>query len=118
MRIVGLSRFCAFFCVTFLLQDEPKLPPDEKGLDRSRSRRTCSRSGRSARRAGPNATGELVILSKHTIYKRFHFSLCQRNYEQVRLVHEIVIAVPVPQIQEQIVEVMNDFLNAVLFRSF
>ena len=49
----------------------------------------------------------LVILSKHTFYIRFHLSLCQRNYEQVRLVHLIVIAVPVPQIQEQIVDVIK-----------
>ena len=61
-----------------------------------RSRWTCSRSGR-----------VLVILSKHTFYKRFHSSLCQRNYEQVRLVHQMVIAVPVPQIQEQIVDVIE-----------
>ena len=25
--------FCVRFCVTFLLQDEPKLPLDEEGLD-------------------------------------------------------------------------------------
>ena len=62
---------------------------------------------RSARRAGPNAAAVLVILSKHTFYKRFHSFLCQRNYEQVRLVHLIVIAVPVPQIQEQIVDVIK-----------
>ena len=78
---------------------------DDGGL--LHSRWTCSRSGRSARRAGPNAAGVLVILSKHTFYKRFHSSLCQRNYEQVRLVHLIVIAVPVPQIQEQIVDVIK-----------
>ena len=58
-----------------------------------------------AQRAGPNAAGVLVLLSKHTFCIRFH-SLCQRNCEQVRLVHLIVIAVPVPQIQEQIVEVI------------
>ena len=62
---------------------------------------------RSARRAGPNAAGVLVNFSKHTFYTRFHFSLCQRNYEQVRLVHLIVIAVPVPQIQEHIVDVIK-----------
>ena len=33
--------------------------------------------------------------------------MCQRNYEQVRLVHLTVIAVPVPQIQEQIVDVIK-----------
>ena len=76
-----------------------------------RSRRVAAAShlsGRSARRARPNAAGVLVILSKHTFYIRFHLSLCQRNYEQVRLVHLIVIAVLVPQIQEQIVEVISD----------
>ena len=36
-----------------------------------------------------------------------HLSLCQRNYEQVRLLHLIVVAVPVPQIEEQIVDVIN-----------
>ena len=65
----------------------------------------------SARRAGPNAAGVLVILSKHTFHKRFRSSLCQRNFEQVRLVHLIVIAVPVPQIQEQIVEVIEVILQ-------
>ena len=49
----------------------------------------------------------LVILSKHTFYIRFQLSLCQRNYEQVRLVHLKVIAVPVPKIQEQIVDVIK-----------
>ena len=34
-------------------------------------------------------------------------SLCQRNCEQVRLVHLIVIAVPVPQIREQIVDMIK-----------
>ena len=75
-----------------------------------RSRRVAAasrRSGRSARRAGPNAAGVLVNLSKHTFYTRFHFSLCQRNYEQVRLVHLTVIAFPVPQILEQSVEVIK-----------
>ena len=72
-----------------------------------RSRWTCPRSGRSARRAGPNAAGVLVILSKHTFYTRFHLSLCQRNYGQVRLVHLIVIAVPMPQIQLQIVDAIK-----------
>ena len=43
-------------------------------------------------------------LQTHTFYIRFHLSLCQRNNYQVRLVHLIVIAVPVPQIQEQIDE--------------
>ena len=64
-----------------------------------RSPRPRSSRGRNARRAGPNAAGVLVILSKHTIYIRFHLSLRQRNYEQVRLVHLIVVAVPLPQIQ-------------------
>ena len=54
----------------------------------------------------------LVILSKHTFYIRFHLTLCQRNSEQVRLVHLIVIAVPVPQIQEQIVEVIKGSADA------
>ena len=72
-----------------------------------RSPRPRSSRGRNARRAGPNAAGVLVILSKHTIYIRFHLSLRQRNYEQVRLVHLIVVAVPLPQIQEQIVEVIK-----------
>ena len=58
------------------------------------------------RRVGPNAAGVLVILSKHTFYIRLHLSLCQRSYEQVGLVHLTVIAVLVPQIQEQIVEVI------------
>ena len=56
---------------------------------------------------GRTLQGVLVILSKHTFYIRFHLSLCQRNYEQVRLVHLIVIAVPAPQIQEQIVDVIK-----------
>ena len=42
-------------------------------ITRRANRRTCSRSGRSARRAGPNAAGLLFVLSKHTFYKRFHF---------------------------------------------
>ena len=46
----------------------------------------------------------LVILSKHTFYIRFHLSLCQRNCEQVRLT---IIAVLVPQIREQIVDVIK-----------
>ena len=53
----------------------------------------------------------LVILSKHTFYIRFHLSWCQRNFEQVRLVHLTVIAVPVPQIQEQIVDVIKVILQ-------
>ena len=35
------------------------------------------------------------------------FSLCQRNYEQVRLVHLTGIVVLVPQIKEQIVNVIK-----------
>ena len=34
-------------------------------------------------------------------------SLCQRYCEQVRLVHLTVLAVPVPQIREQIVDVIK-----------
>ena len=49
----------------------------------------------------------LVNLSKHTFCTRFHFSVCQRNYEQVRLVHLTVLAVPLPQIREQIVDVIK-----------
>ena len=78
---------------------------DDGGL--LRSRWTCSRSGRSARRAGPNAAGVLVILSKHTFHTRFHLSLCQRYCEQVRLEHLTVIAVLVPQIREQIIDVIK-----------
>ena len=37
----------------------------------------------------------------------FHLSLCQRNYEQVRLVHLIVIGVLVPQIQDLFVDVIK-----------
>ena len=53
----------------------------------------------------------LVNLSKHTFCTRFHFSLCQRNYEQVRQVHLAVLAVPVPQIREQIVDVIKVILR-------
>ena len=67
---------------------------DDGGL--LRSRWTCSRSGRSARRAGPNAAGVLVILSKHTFYTRFHLSLCQRYCEQVRLVYLTVALCTAP----------------------
>ena len=101
-----LSRLCSFLCDVLIIR-RAKSASGRKGAERSRSRRTCSRSGRSARIAGPNAAGVLVILSKHTFYIRFHLSLCQRNCEQVRLVHLIVIAVPVPQIQEQIVDVIS-----------
>ena len=38
---------------------------------------------------------------------RFHLSLCQRNCEQVRLVHLTVIAVLVPHIREQIIDVIK-----------
>ena len=82
----GLTRQCNTR-LSFLIMCcvwESLSQDDDGGL--LRSRWTCSRSGRSARRAGPNAAGVLVILSKHT-FKRVHSSLCQRNYEQVRLVH-------------------------------
>ena len=103
----GLVLLVFVFCVTFLLQDEPKLPPDEKGLDARALGGTCSRSGRSARRAGPKRCRcACHPLQTHSTYV-FHFSLCQRNYEQARLVHLIVIAVPVPQIQEQIFDVIK-----------
>ena len=105
MRIVGLSRLCSFLC-DVLITRRAKTASGRNGAGRSRSRRTCSWSVRSVGRAGPNAAGAHAILSKHTFCTRFHLSLCQRNYEQVRLVHLIVIAVPVPQIQEQIVEVI------------
>ena len=111
MWIVGLSRFVIVFCVTPFVTRRARTAAGRRGSGRSRSRRTCSRSGRSARRAGPNAAGVLVILSKHTFYIRFHLSLCQRNCEQVRLVHLIVIAVPVPQIQEHIVDVIKVVLE-------
>ena len=38
-------------------------------------------------------------------------SLCQRYCEQVRLVHLTVLAVPVPQIREQIVDVIKVILE-------
>ena len=97
---------CSLLC-DVLSTRRAKTASGRKGAGRSRSRRTCSRSGRSARRAGPNAAGVLVILSKHTSHTRFQLSLCQRNYEQVRLVHLIVIAVLVPPIQEQIDDVIK-----------
>ena len=97
MRLVGVSRLCSFLC-DVLIAIRAKTASGRKGAGCSRSRRTCSRSGRSARRAGPNAAGVLVILSKHTFHTRFLPSLFQRNYEQVRLVHLIVIPVLVPQI--------------------
>ena len=102
---MGLSRLCSFLC-DVLITRRAQTASGRKGAGRSRSRRTCSRSGRSARRAGLNAAGVLVILSKHTFYIRSHLSLCQRNYE-----HLIVIAVPVPQIQEQNVDVIKVILQ-------
>ena len=99
--------FCDRCCVTPFVTRRARTAAGRRGSGRSRSRRTCSRSRRSARRAGPNAAGVLVNLSKHTFYIRFHLSLCQRYCEQVRLVHLTVLAVPVPQIREQIVDVIK-----------
>ena len=108
MWIVGLSRFVIVFVLSPLLQDEPKLQPDEEGLvarplggpvlgvggaqeEQGRTLQVCLSSS-------PNT---------HSTYV-FHLSLCQRNYEQVRLVHLIVIAVLVPQIQEHIVDMIPE----------
>ena len=55
--------------------------------------RTCSRSGR---------TLQVCLSSSPNT---------QRNYEQVRLVHLIVIAFPVPQILEQSVDVIEVILQ-------
>ena len=93
--------------MTFFLHDEPKLPPDEKGLDARALGEPVLGVGGAEEEQGRTLQVCLVIFSKRTFYIRFHSSLCQRNYEQVRLVHLIVIAVPVPQIQEQIVDVIK-----------
>ena len=53
----------------------------------------------------------LQVCLPHTFYIRFHLSLCQRNCEQARLVHLTVIAVPVPEIREQIVDVIKAILE-------
>ena len=92
--------------MTFLLQDEPKLPPDEKGLDARALGGLVLAVGGAQEEQG-RTLQVCLSSSPNTFHIRFHFSLCQRNYEQARLVHLIVIAVPVPQIQEQIFDVIK-----------
>ena len=88
------------FCLTLPSQDEPKLPPDEKELD------ARALGGPVLGVGGAQEQQGRTLQVCHTFYKRFHFSLCQRHYEQVRLVH-LITSVPVPQIQEQIVDVIK-----------
>ena len=99
--------FVFVFVLRSLLQDEPKLPPDEEGLD--------SRAlggpvlGVEGAQEEQGRTLQVCLSSSpntHSTYV-FHLSLCQCNYEQVRLVHLTVIAVLVPQIQEHIVDVIK-----------
>ena len=107
MWIVGLSRFLFVFVLRSLLQDEPKLPPDEEGLDARALGGPVLGAGGAQEEQG--RTLQVCLSTSPNTHSThvFHFSLCQRNYEHVRLVHLIVIAVPVPQIQEHIVDVIK-----------
>ena len=106
MWIVGLSRLCSFL-LRSLLQDEPKLPLDEEELDARTLGGPVLGAGGAQDEQGRTLQVCLSSSPKHTFYKRFHLSLCQRNCEQVRLVHLTVIAVLVPQIREQIIDVIK-----------
>ena len=192
--------FCDRFCVTPFVTRRARTAAGRRGSGRSRSRKTCSRSRRSARRAGLGEArfaiwqdshidlvlfaGFLISFSEQAIIaaagrrlrrrqassaagahvqskfmscpprlsqdlfcmryvrKRSYcslllacrtirrirrkllwvpslmffccplhgllfLSLCQRYCEQVRLVHQTVLAVPVPKIREQIVDVIK-----------
>ena len=110
MWFVGLYRFVFVFVLRSLLQDEPKLPPDEEWLDARALGGPVLGAGGAQEEQG-RTLQVCLSTSKHTFYTRFHFSVCQRYCEQVRLVHLTVIAVPVPQIREQIVDVIKVILE-------
>ena len=99
--------FVFVFVLRSLLQDEPKLPPDEEKLDARAIGGPVLGVGGAQEEQG--RTLQVCLSSSpntHSTYV-FHLSLCQCNYEQVRLVHLTVIAVLVPQIQEQIIDVIK-----------
>ena len=82
--------------------------PDEKGLDARALGGPVLGVGGAQEEQG--RTLQVCLSSSPNTHPTYVFIYpCQRNYEQVRLVHLTVIAVPVPQIHEQIVEVINDF---------
>ena len=100
---VGMYRFVFRFCVTLFVRRRAKTAAGRRGawtLALSEDpfseleERKKSRAERCRCACQPPNTYS---------YTRFHFSVCQRYCEQVRLVHLTVIAVPVPQIREQIV---------------
>ena len=53
------------------------------------------------------AVGSIACVFCCPFHGLLFLSLCQRYCEQVRLVHLTVLAVPVPQIREQIVDVIK-----------
>ena len=100
MWIVGLSRFVTVFVLRPLLQDEPELQPDEEVLVARALGGPVLGAGGAQEEQGRTLQ---VSTSPNTHSTHvFHFSLCQRYCEQVRLVHLTVLADPVPQIREQI----------------
>ena len=90
-----------------LLQDEPELQPDEGGLVARALGGPVLGAGGAQEEQG--RTLQVCLSTSPNTHSThvFHFSLCQRYCEQVRLVHLTVLAVPVSQIREQIVDVIK-----------
>ena len=57
--------FCVRFCVTLFVTRRAKTAAGRRGTGRSRSRRTCSRSRRSARRAGLGEARLVILQDSH-----------------------------------------------------
>ena len=61
----GHVSFCVRFCVTLFVTRRAKTAAGRRGAGRSRSRRTCSRSRRSARRAGLGEARFVILQDSH-----------------------------------------------------
>ena len=84
-----LVSFVFVFVFRSLLQDEPKLPPDEEGLD--------------ARALG----GPVLGVGGAQEEQGRTLQVCLSSSPNAPGALDIVVAVPVPQIQEQIVDVIK-----------